>query len=700
MTTEIQKNAERIGMVFIFCFIVNFFLLVVPGNGLTRINTPPPVAGREPIATHNEPDPLLEPRTLLIGLGDSLTHGTMDATNNATNTLNAYLQKIAESLGQVTPLAFSQPLFDEQGNRLMPFRIPTNLGVDGADIFSIEGIEYYKRVGADESYLTDSYLCDKLLPSQLDDKYDKVLYPIDLLARQPVSQIDSAIWLLNQRAVKVPQGKNLVIFWMGNNDSSLAALGSGGANPTFMPLPLDQVEPELKPLLSHLLRLGESEGDISFAPYTQAAIERNLTELQEFVEQYERIINRLQIEVSPSAQVELFLLTLPYYSAVGYLFDSEDLEYYFQKLNPAYTVPPTFKRVAPPGEPITEPLKGERISLLTFGLMYALLDTGYSVDYVNQILEMDGQQQDGLVLSEEEQQSIMSRIDGFNEEIKDAVAAHGPHVHLIDIGQYMNDGLTGKTPIIIGDRELSRKWVRGSSFSLDGVHPGYTAQALVANFVLEELNAVLGLGAPLYDLSAILPQDVYIDQDEDGWAPGPDYVASGITELLFLFKDPDDGNAAVQVELPPDVWELISDVLLKEILGIPRLREEAERLGIVSAGTTGGKGGAAPPQARLPADSAGFQLMQNHPNPFNPETWIPYALGKTERVVIQIYDAKGALVRTLDMGLKGAGVYSSKDKAAYWDGTNANGERVSSGVYYYRIEAGSFQQTRKTIILK
>lgn len=263
-----------------------------------------------------------------------------------------------------------------------------------------------------------------------------------------------------------------------------------------------------------------------------------------------------------------------------------------------------------------------------------------------------------------------------------------------------NDGLTGKTPIIIGDRELSRKWVRGSSFSWDGVHPGYTAQALVANFVLEELNAVLGLGAPLYDLSAILPQDVYIDQDEDGWASGPDYVASGITELLFLFKDPDDGNATVQVELPPDVWDIISDVLLQEILGIPRLRAEAARLGIVSAGATAGKGGAAPSQAHLPSDSAGFQLMQNHPNPFNPETWIPYALGKTERVVIQIYDAKGALVRTLDMGLKGAGVYDSRDKAAYWHGTNANGERVSSGVYYYRIEAGPFQQTRKMIILK
>lgn len=518
-------------------------------------------------------------RTVLIGVGDSLTHGTMDATNNAINTLNAYLQKIAESLGQGTPLIFSQPLFDEEERRLMPFLVPTNLGVDGADTFSLEGIEYYKRAGAEESSITSGYLCDRRLPWRLEDKYDKVLYPLNLLARRPVSQMDSALYLLHQ--LVADQSKGLIIFWVGNNDSSTAALGSGGKNPTFLPIPLEQIEPEITPALKLLLRFGERQGALSFTPYTMTSIERNLTGLQDFVDQYEHLLTRLEAGGAfSSGQVELFLLTLPYYSAVGYLFDSEDLEYYLQKLNPAYTVPPTFKRVAPPGEPITDPLKGDRISLLTFGFMYALLHSGYPVEYVNQILEIGGEQRDELVLSEEEQQYIMSRIDGFNAAIKALAATRGPYVHLIDTGQYLNDALTGRTVISIGDRVLSRKWVRGSSFTLDGVHPGYTGQALIANVVLEHLNEILGVEAPLYALSDVLARDPYVDRDGDGWAPGPAYKAFGLTELLFLFKDPDDGDPTVQPELPPDVWDRISDVLLREILGIPVIRMEAERLGI------------------------------------------------------------------------------------------------------------------------
>lgn len=562
-----------------------FFLWGFLGSGSARAATDPAAAALQPLATraYTHPAPVPE-QPVLIGLGDSLTHGTMDGTNNTTNTLHAYLQKIAESLRQVTALTFSQPLFDEQENRLMPFRVPTNLGVDGADAFSLEGIEYYKRAGVDESFITQDYLCDRLLPRRLQDKYDKVLYPINLLAQQPVSQIDSAIWLLNQHALAAGGGQALVIFWVGNNDSSVAALGSGGKNPTFLPIPLDQIEPEITPALRSLLRFGESQGDLSFAPYTLATIERNLTELQDFVDQYDQLLARLETEGTLSAaQVELFLLTLPYYSSVGYLFDSEDLEYYLQKLNPVYAVPPTFKRVAPPGDPITNPVKGDRISLLTFGFMYTLLHSGYSVDYVNQTLEIDGQQQDDLVLSEEEQRYIISRIDGFNAAIKAAAEARGPQIHLTDIGQYLNDALTGKTTIIVDGRVLSRKWVRGSSFSLDGVHPGYTGQALIANFVLAHLNEILGLEAPSYNLSDILASDPYVDQDEDGWAPGPNYEASGLTELLFLFKDPDDGDPMVQPELPPDVWDLISDILLREILNIPPLRTEAERLGVAPA---------------------------------------------------------------------------------------------------------------------
>jgi hypothetical protein len=95
-----------------------------------------------------------------------------------------------------------------------------------------------------------------------------------------------------------------------------------------------------------------------------------------------------------------------------------------------------------------------------------------------------------------------------------------------------------------------------------------------------------------------------------------------------------------------------------------------------------------------------FQLFQNSPNPFNPETWIPFALGKPEDVSISIYDVQGRLVRTMSLGTRPAGVYTGKDKAVHWDGTNANGERVSSGIYYYVMQAGPFRKAKKMVILE
>lgn len=95
-----------------------------------------------------------------------------------------------------------------------------------------------------------------------------------------------------------------------------------------------------------------------------------------------------------------------------------------------------------------------------------------------------------------------------------------------------------------------------------------------------------------------------------------------------------------------------------------------------------------------------FQLFQNSPNPFNPETWIPFALGRPEDVSISIYDVQGRLVRTMSLGTRPAGVYTGKDKAVHWDGTNANGERVSSGIYYYVMQAGSFRKAKKMVILE
>ncbi len=520
-------------------------------------------------------------RVLLVALGDSLTQGTMNATDNSVNTENAYVQRIADKLKTVVNLRFTQPLLDFTEKRMRPFLIPTNLGVDGSDSFTMEGIEYHKRVGTAQDFVSPSLLCDRPLLTRRADLYDKVLYPINLLARQPVSQVDAAVWTLTQ-GVKLQRAKRaLVVLWIGNNDSSTAALGGGGANPQFQPLPFHQVASELKPALRYLLRFAERKGQVSFEPYTQAAIERNLTDLSDFTAQYDHLLHRLTTETAgSSADVDWLVLTLAYYNAVGYLIDSEDLEFYIGKYIPGYTVPASFARVADPGQPITDPLRGDRISLLTFGFMISLAATGHSAQEVNAVLDDNGTQQDGLVLNQAEQQFIMSRIDGFNNAIRTVAASYGPKVHLVDVGPYLNAGLTGQTPIFAGSKQLSRKWSRGASFSLDGVHPSYTAQSLIANFVLQRINDLFGFNSPLYDLGQVLPTDPYYDRDGDGWVPGTNDPAFGITKLLFFLRDTDDTDATKQAQIPADVWDQISAILLHQLLGIPALAREAARMGI------------------------------------------------------------------------------------------------------------------------
>lgn len=94
------------------------------------------------------------------------------------------------------------------------------------------------------------------------------------------------------------------------------------------------------------------------------------------------------------------------------------------------------------------------------------------------------------------------------------------------------------------------------------------------------------------------------------------------------------------------------------------------------------------------------QLLANYPNPFNPETWIPYQLASPTEVHIHIYSANGVLVRTLDLGHQPAGIYQQRNGAAYWDGKNEMGESVASGVYFYTLTAVDFTATRKMIIKK
>ena len=99
----------------------------------------------------------------------------------------------------------------------------------------------------------------------------------------------------------------------------------------------------------------------------------------------------------------------------------------------------------------------------------------------------------------------------------------------------------------------------------------------------------------------------------------------------------------------------------------------------------------------IPTETA---LLPNYPNPFNPETWIPYQLANACDAQITIYDVKGRIVRRLILGYQNPGDYTSKARAAYWDGRNALGEKVASGLYFYTFTAGEFAATQKMLIRK
>ena len=146
-----------------------------------------------------------------------------------------------------------------------------------------------------------------------------------------------------------------------------------------------------------------------------------------------------------------------------------------------------------------------------------------------------------------------------------------------------------------------------------------------------------------------------------------------LTEHPITFQTIDDlGNIQVsEVELPLLAILEYAEEVLADLLAAPTLAQPIET-----------------------------DLLFNYPNPFNPETWIPYQLSEPVDVILTIYNVNGQTVRTLVLGHQRPGFYQSKDRAAYWDGRNALGEPVASGVYFYTLTAGDFTATRKMLILK
>ena len=150
---------------------------------------------------------------------------------------------------------------------------------------------------------------------------------------------------------------------------------------------------------------------------------------------------------------------------------------------------------------------------------------------------------------------------------------------------------------------------------------------------------------------------------------------SGITNLL---------DAATLASLDRDVLQAQLEILRAESDGSAKYRNAIALLEAFLAATR--------PEETL--------LLANYPNPFNPETWLPYHLANASDVRITIYDARGSVVRRLELGHQTAGYYTSRSRAAYWDGKNAIGESVASGIYFYQLEADNMSFLRKMLILK
>ena len=151
-------------------------------------------------------------------------------------------------------------------------------------------------------------------------------------------------------------------------------------------------------------------------------------------------------------------------------------------------------------------------------------------------------------------------------------------------------------------------------------------------------------------------------------------------------------SAAAPSLLHPDFLEMITSADVRQWLS------HAQQLDLTDA--TSRQGVLFLQQLLMVLTPQETALLANYPNPFNPETWIPYHLAKDADVTLHIYAVNGTLVRTLTLGHQPAGMYQSRSRAAYWDGKNAFGEPIASGVYFYTLAAGDFTATRKMLIRK
>ena len=270
-------------------------------------------------------------------------------------------------------------------------------------------------------------------------------------------------------------------------------------------------------------------------------------------------------------------------------------------------------------------------------------------------------------------------------------------------------GLAGSTMVIALDAENQRfiGWTPSApneGFTIEG------GQGYIVN--VPETRSVLFVGAPWTDQPVITAAPAAIPKQKEAWA----FILSGHLEG----KQEYDGyqitvrnlrsNSIMTTQVKDNYFAAATaDLSYRNVVQV------GDKMEVTVADTNGNiasetftfevtPASVAEAVLSVTLDSIGTpkqsELLQNYPNPFNPETWIPYRLSEDSKVSITIYDATGSVVRTFSLGFQSVGFYQDRGRAAYWDGKNAFGESVASGLYFYQLTTEAFQQTRRLIVVK
>ncbi len=251
-----------------------------------------------------------------------------------------------------------------------------------------------------------------------------------------------------------------------------------------------------------------------------------------------------------------------------------------------------------------------------------------------------------------------------------------------------------------------------SNLDGSGIHNVVKGLGLPGDMVLSNnITAPIGTASTTTSKTSTTGSNKY-DINADGTVDSKDSdvlivaVAARITDAKYDVNGDGkvDINDVVAVTANRDKGTASAPALLGTKLGSVEVERLQEQIDLLIA--TGDRSPAAMrtlvylQQLIVMARPEKTQLLANYPNPFNPETWIPYELATDTDVRITIYNAQGIVIRTLHLGQQSAGYYTDRQRAAYWDGRNALGEQVASGIYFYQFETDEMSSLRKMLILK